>query len=33
VCLLLAKYPQYQSHRLDGPVLAIRLERWLSWSS
>lgn len=33
VRLLLAKYPQYESHRLDGPVLAIQLERWRSWSA
>jgi PPOX class probable F420-dependent enzyme len=33
VRLLLSKYPQYQSHQLEGPVLAIRLERWRSWSA
>jgi PPOX class probable F420-dependent enzyme len=33
VRLLLSKYPQYESHQLDGPVLAIRLERWRSWSA
>jgi PPOX class probable F420-dependent enzyme len=31
--LLLSKYPQYESHRLDGPVVAIQLERWRSWSA
>jgi PPOX class probable F420-dependent enzyme len=33
VRLLLAKYPQYRSHPLTGPVLAIHLERWRSWSA
>jgi PPOX class probable F420-dependent enzyme len=33
VRLLLAKYPQYESHELNGPVLAIQLERWRSWSA
>jgi len=33
VRLLLAKYPQYGSHQLDGPVLAVHLERWRSWSA
>jgi PPOX class probable F420-dependent enzyme len=33
VRLLLAKYPQYQSHQLNGPVLAIQLEGWRSWSA
>jgi PPOX class probable F420-dependent enzyme len=33
VRLLLAKYPQYLDHRLDGPVLAIHLERWRSWAA
>lgn len=29
--LLRAKYPQYQSVRLDGPVIAIAVRRWSSW--
>lgn len=29
--LLRAKYPQYQSFRLDGPVIAIAVRRWSSW--
>jgi PPOX class probable F420-dependent enzyme len=33
VQLLRAKYPQYRTHRLDGPVLAISLERWRSWAA
>jgi PPOX class probable F420-dependent enzyme len=33
VRLLLSKYPQYESHQLNGPVLAIELERWRSWSA
>lgn len=28
---LRAKYPQYQSVSLDGPVLVIRVHRWSSW--
>jgi PPOX class probable F420-dependent enzyme len=31
VRLLLAKYPQYFHHRLDGPVLAIELVDWQTW--
>ena len=31
--LLLAKYEQYLTHRLDGPVLAVDLVRWRSWRS
>ncbi|MBW0012521.1 TIGR03668 family PPOX class F420-dependent oxidoreductase [Mycobacterium sp.] len=29
--LLRAKYPQYQSFSLDGPVIAITVHRWSSW--
>ena len=29
--LLRAKYPQYQTVSLDGPVIAIEVERWSSW--
>jgi PPOX class probable F420-dependent enzyme len=29
--LLRAKYPQYQSVRLDGPVIAVTVRRWSSW--
>ncbi len=32
VALLRAKYPQYATHALDGPVLAIDVESWRSWS-
>ncbi len=28
---LRAKYPQYQSVRLDGPVIAITARRWRNW--
>jgi PPOX class probable F420-dependent enzyme len=31
--LLRAKYAQYLTHRLDGAVLAVELERWRSWSA
>jgi PPOX class probable F420-dependent enzyme len=33
VRLLLAKYPQYLTHALDGPVLAIELNQWRSWAA
>jgi PPOX class probable F420-dependent enzyme len=33
VRLLLAKYPQYLTHALDGPVLAIELSEWRSWAA
>jgi PPOX class probable F420-dependent enzyme len=33
VALLRAKYPQYATHRLEGPVLAVGLERWRSWAA
>lgn len=29
--LLRTKYPQYQSVSLDGPVIAVRVERWSAW--
>jgi PPOX class probable F420-dependent enzyme len=29
--LLRAKYPQYQSVSLDGPVIAVTVRRWSSW--
>ena len=29
--LLRAKYPQYQSLPLDGPVIAVTVGRWSSW--
>lgn len=29
--LLRAKYPQYQSVSLDGPVIAVAVQRWTSW--
>ncbi|WP_368681784.1 TIGR03668 family PPOX class F420-dependent oxidoreductase [Mycobacterium intracellulare] len=29
--LLRAKYPQYQSVSLDGPVVAVAVHRWSSW--
>lgn len=29
--LLRAKYPQYQSVSLNGPVIAIAVRRWSSW--
>jgi PPOX class probable F420-dependent enzyme len=29
--LLRAKYPQYQSVPLDGPVIAVAVRRWFSW--
>lgn len=28
---LRAKYPQYQSVQLDGPVIAVAVRRWTSW--
>src|SRR5271166_2447972 len=31
--LLRAKYPQYQSVRLDGPVIAVTVRRWSSWKA
>jgi PPOX class probable F420-dependent enzyme len=29
--LLRAKYPQYQTFSLNGPVIAIEIQRWTSW--
>ena len=29
--LLRAKYPQYQSVPLNGPVIAVAVRRWSSW--
>ncbi len=29
--LLRAKYPQYQSVSLDGPVITVAVQRWSSW--
>jgi PPOX class probable F420-dependent enzyme len=31
--LLLGKYPQYFSHHLDGPVLAVELVSWRTWAA
>jgi PPOX class probable F420-dependent enzyme len=31
--LLRAKYPQYQSVSLDGPVIAVTVRRWRSWQA
>ncbi len=31
--LLAAKYPQYAASRPEGPVIAVRVERWRSWSA
>jgi PPOX class probable F420-dependent enzyme len=33
VRLLRAKYPQYQEHGLTGPILAIGLQQWRTWSA
>jgi PPOX class probable F420-dependent enzyme len=33
VALLLAKYTQYFTHRLDGAVLAVDLDRWRVWTA
>jgi PPOX class probable F420-dependent enzyme len=33
VRLLLGKYPQYLHHRLDGPILAVELVSWQSWTA
>jgi PPOX class probable F420-dependent enzyme len=33
VRLLRGKYPQYESHRLDGPVLAVELASWRMWAA
>jgi PPOX class probable F420-dependent enzyme len=29
--LLRAKYPQYETVQLDGPVIAVAVQRWTSW--
>ena len=31
--LLRAKYPQYQSVSLNGPVIAVAVRRWSSWQA
>jgi PPOX class probable F420-dependent enzyme len=31
--LLRAKYPQYESVSLDGPVIAVTVRRWSSWQA
>jgi PPOX class probable F420-dependent enzyme len=31
--LLTAKYPQYREQRPDGPVIDIRVDRWVTWSA
>jgi PPOX class probable F420-dependent enzyme len=31
--LLVEKYPQYQNRRPDGPVVAIAVTAWRSWSA
>ena len=33
VALLRAKYPQYEQHALDGPVLAVDVSSWRGWSA
>ncbi|CAM3231452.1 PPOX class probable F420-dependent enzyme [Williamsia muralis] len=30
--MLRAKYPQYQTVSLDGPVIAVTVRRWSSWT-
>jgi PPOX class probable F420-dependent enzyme len=32
VALLLGKYGQYATHRLDGPIIVVRLAQWRSWA-
>ena len=32
VRLLLTKYTQYATHRLDGPVLAVTVSHWRTWA-
>lgn len=32
VAALRAKYPQYATHALDGPFLAVELREWRTWS-
>ncbi|AYG04479.1 TIGR03668 family PPOX class F420-dependent oxidoreductase [Gryllotalpicola protaetiae] len=31
--VLVARYPQYRARRPDGPVIAIRAQRWTGWSA
>ena len=31
LALLRAKYPQYEQVSLDGPVIAVAVEKWTSW--
>jgi PPOX class probable F420-dependent enzyme len=31
--LLQAKYPQYRSVAVDGPVIAVTVHRWAAWSA
>jgi PPOX class probable F420-dependent enzyme len=33
VRLLLAKYPQYRTHRLEGPIILLRLLHWRTWAA
>ncbi len=33
VALLRAKYAQYERHALTGPILAVALEQWRTWSA
>jgi PPOX class probable F420-dependent enzyme len=33
IALLRSKYPQYRSHALTGPVLALELEEWRTWAA
>ncbi len=33
VDVLVAKYPQYQDRRPDGPVILIDVQRWRSWQA
>ena len=33
VTLLREKYPQYAAHRLTGPMLAVVVDEWRSWSA
>lgn len=33
VTLLRSRYPQYHTHTLDGPVLAIEVTAWRWWSA
>jgi PPOX class probable F420-dependent enzyme len=33
IALLTARYPQYRDVALPGPVIAIRVERWVGWAA